>query len=133
MLQNALYSPHWSMTDHRIVYVTRGKAHVQIVGQNGQNVFDERVSEGSMFVIPQFFTSVARASGSGFEWITFKTSSQPMKSPLAGYTSVFRALPIEVITNSYQMSPRDAQELKYNREHQTFLLSPSRRSRYPSS
>ncbi|XP_010046000.2 11S globulin seed storage protein 2 [Eucalyptus grandis] len=129
LLPNALYSPHWSMTDHRIVYVTRGDAHVQIVGQNGQNVFDEQASEGSMFVIPQFFTSIIRAGNSGFEWISFKTSSQPMKSPLAGYTSVFRALPIQVITNSFQMSPRDAQELKYNREHQTFLLSPSRQSR----
>ncbi|XP_030515074.2 11S globulin seed storage protein 2-like [Rhodamnia argentea] len=129
LLPNALYTPHWSMTDHRIVYVTRGEAHVQIVGQDGQNVFDERVSEGSMFVIPQFYATVSRAGDGGFEWITFKTSSQPMKSPLAGYTSVFRALPLEVITNSFQMSPRDAQELKYNREHQTFLLSPSCRSR----
>ncbi|KAI3425657.1 uncharacterized protein J3R85_010026 [Psidium guajava] len=129
LLPNALYTPHWSLTDHRIVYVTRGEAHVQIVGQDGQNVFDERVSEGSMFVIPQFYATVSRAGDGGFEWITFKTSSQPMKSPLAGYTSVFRALPIEVITNSFQMSPRDARELKYNREHQTFLLSPTRRSR----
>lgn len=129
MLQNALYTPHWSMTDHRIVYVTRGEARVQIVGQNGQNVFDEQVSKGNMFVIPQFFASVARAGDSGFEWISFKTSSQPTKSPLAGSTSVFRALPIQVITNSFQMSPRDAQELKYNREHETFLLSPSRRGR----
>ncbi|OWM81493.1 11S globulin seed storage protein 2-like [Punica granatum] len=128
LLPNALYTLHWSMTDHRIVYVTGGDAHVQIVDQNGRNVFDEQVSQGSMFVIPQFFASVTRAGSSGFEWITFKTSSQPMKSPLAGYTSVFRALPIQVITNAYQVSNREAQQLKYNREHQTFLLSPSRRS-----
>lgn len=101
---------------------------MQISGSRGENVFDERVSQGSVFVIPQFFVTVARAGNRGFEWVTFKTSSQPMKSPLAGYTSVFRALPLQVITNAYQVSNRDAEELKYNREHQTFLLSPSRQS-----
>ncbi|KAI4326562.1 hypothetical protein MLD38_031864 [Melastoma candidum] len=78
-----------------------------------------------MFVIPQFYTTVARASNEGFEWVSFKTSGQPMKSPLAGYTSVLRALPIEVIENAYEMSPREAMEVKFNRDHQTFLLSPS--------
>ena len=128
LLPNALYSPHWSMTDHRVVYVTGGDAHVQISGSKGQNVFDERVSQGSVFVIPQFFVTVARAGNNGFEWVSFKTSSQPMQSPLAGYTSVFRALPLQIITNAYQISNREAEELKYNREHQTFLLSPSRKS-----
>ncbi|KAI4329696.1 hypothetical protein MLD38_028052 [Melastoma candidum] len=92
----ALYSPHRSITDHRLVYVLRSDAHVQIVDNNGENIFDKR------------------------------TSAQPMKSPLAGYTSVLCALPVEVIENAYQMSPREAMEVKFNREHQTFLLSPSR-------
>ncbi|KAI4326561.1 hypothetical protein MLD38_031864 [Melastoma candidum] len=121
----ALYTPHWSITDHRLVYVLRGNAHVQITDNNGENIFDERVNEGEMFVIPQFYTTVARASNEGFEWVSFKTSGQPMKSPLAGYTSVLRALPIEVIENAYEMSPREAMEVKFNRDHQTFLLSPS--------
>ncbi|KAA8543368.1 hypothetical protein F0562_021137 [Nyssa sinensis] len=98
LLPNALYTPHWSMRSHSIVYVLRGEAQVQVVGSNGQTVMNDR------------------------------TSGSPMKSPLAGYTSVFRAMPLDVITNSYQMSPNEAQDLKLNRGGQTFLLSPRMRS-----
>jgi hypothetical protein len=28
ILQNALYTPNWAMNNHRVVYVTRGEAHV---------------------------------------------------------------------------------------------------------
>lgn len=126
MLQNALYTPHWSITDNRVVYVLRGEARVQIVDDNGDNVFDERVKRGDVFVIPQFYVTTARAGNNGFEYVTIKTSGQPVKSPLAGYTSVIKAMPVDVLANSFQMSPREAQNLKHNRGHQSFLLSSSR-------
>ncbi|GJW03843.1 11S globulin seed storage protein 2-like protein [Tanacetum coccineum] len=47
-----------------------------------------------------------------------------MKSLVAGYTSVFRAMPLEVITNSYEISPSQAQNLKTNKETESILLSP---------
>lgn len=128
LFPNALYTPHWSMTDNRVVYVLRGDARVQIVDDNGDNVFDERVKRGDVYVIPQFYATTARAGNNGFEYVTIKTSGQPMKSPMAGYTSVIRAMPIDVLTNSFQMSPREAQNLKHNRGHQSFLLSSSRSS-----
>jgi uncharacterized protein YjlB len=116
------------MNNHRVVYVTRGEAHVQIADDNGNNVFDERVSRGDVFVIPQFYVAMKRAGSNGFEYVAIKTSGQPMKSPLAGYTSVIRAMPIEVITNSFRMSPEEAQQLKYNRGRQSLVLSSSRTS-----
>ncbi|KAI3772992.1 hypothetical protein L6452_04188 [Arctium lappa] len=121
---NAMFSPNWAMKNHVILYVLRGDARIQIVSNSGETVFDQQVNRGDVVVIPQFFASTAQAGQSGFEWVGFKTSGSPMKSPVAGYTSVFRAMPLEVITNAYQISPSQAQNLKTNRETESFLLSP---------
>lgn len=106
------------------MYVLRGDAQVQVVSNNGEAVLDEQVNRGDFFVVPQFFASTARAGQNGFEWVAFKTNKSPMKSPVAGYTSVFRATPLQVITNAYKISPSQAQNLKTNRETESILLSP---------
>ncbi|KVI12373.1 hypothetical protein Ccrd_009208 [Cynara cardunculus var. scolymus] len=121
---NALFSPHWAVNNHAILYVLRGNARVQIVSNSGQTVLDQQVNRGDIVVVPQFFATTAQAGESGFEWVAFKTNRSPMKSPVAGYTSVFRALPLEVITNAYQISPSQAQNLKTNRETESMLFSP---------
>ncbi|KAJ9547821.1 hypothetical protein OSB04_020364 [Centaurea solstitialis] len=121
---NALLSPHWPMNNHVVLYVLNGDARVQIVSNNGQTVLDQQVNRGDIFVVPQFFATTARAGQSGFEWVAFKTSRSPMKSPVAGYTSVFRAMPLDIITNAYQISPSQAQCLKTNRETESILFSP---------
>ncbi|KAI3938195.1 hypothetical protein MKX01_003249 [Papaver californicum] len=119
-----MHAPHWTMNAHSVFYVTRGEAHVQVVGSNGQTVLDNRVNQGELFVVPQQFVSTIRAGNNGFEYVAFKTSGQPMKSPLVGYTSALKAMPIQVLANSFQISTQEAQNLKYNREHQTMLLPP---------
>lgn len=124
--QNAMLSPNWAMQDHSIVYVTRGEAQVQIVDHSGQAVMNDRAREGDMFVVPQFYTWTAKASNEGFEWVAFKTSGMPMRNQAAGFTSALRGMPLQVLTNAYQMSPREAQEIKTNRGSQTYLLSPAR-------
>ena len=124
-LQNAEYNLHWSMTDHRLAYVIDGEAEIEIADDYGNQVFKERVSRGNMFVIPQFYPSFARAGQEGFEWITFKTSNQPMKSPVAGYTSFFRALPLQLLEQAFQITTAEAQQLKQTRRQHTFLFPPS--------
>ncbi|KAI3896371.1 hypothetical protein MKW92_048038 [Papaver armeniacum] len=113
---NAMHAPHWTMNAHSVFYVTRGHAHVEIVGSNGQRVYYDTVNQGELFVVPQQFVSTIRAGSDGFEYVAFKTSSQPMKSPLVGYTSALKAMPIQ------DLSTQEAQKLKYNREHQTMLF-----------
>ncbi|XP_073026936.1 11S globulin seed storage protein 2-like [Primulina eburnea] len=126
LFPNALLSPDWSMQGHTIVYVTRGDAQIQISNHNGETLMNDRVNKGDMFVVPQYYVSTARAGESGFEWVAFKTTGWPIRNPLAGYTSVIRGLPLQVITNSYQISPKQAEELKMNRGGQSFLMSPGR-------
>ncbi|XP_076920501.1 11S globulin seed storage protein 2-like [Bidens hawaiensis] len=121
---NALFSPHWTVNSHTLVYVLNGEAQVQVVSNNGQAVLDEQVNKGDVFFVPQFFATTARAGQNGFEWVAFKTNKSPLKSPVAGYTSVFRAMPLEVITNAYMVSPSQAQGLKMNRQTESLLFSP---------
>ncbi|MCD9640983.1 hypothetical protein HAX54_026779 [Datura stramonium] len=59
--------------------------------------------------------STEAAGQNGFEFVVWRTSSEPMNSQLAGYTSVIRAMPVEVLTNAFQISPNEAQRLKMNR------------------
>ncbi|KAL8191932.1 hypothetical protein R6Q57_028663 [Mikania cordata] len=125
--QNSLFSPHWNINSHTMVYVLNGDAQVEVVSNNGETVLNERVNRGEIFVVPQFFATTARAGENGFEWVAFKTNKSPMKSPVAGYTSVFRAMPLEVITNAYDVSPSQAQNLKTNRETESMLFSPQSR------
>lgn len=114
------------MNGHSILYVIRGNAQVQAVNNNGRTVMKDNVKEGDMVVVPQFFAATIRAGRTGFEWVAVKTTASPMESPLAGYTSVLRALPLEVVARSYRASPGEAQQLKLNRGGESILLSSSR-------
>ena len=128
MLQEALYTPHWLINSHGIVYVTRGEAQVQIVDHSGQSIMNDRVKQGNMFVVPQYYAASMKAGRDGIEWLTFRTTGSPMRSPVAGYTSIFRAMPLQIITNSYQIAPSQAQDLKYNRGREGFFAAPRRSS-----
>ncbi|CAN1292175.1 11S globulin seed storage protein 2 [Linum perenne] len=128
LMPDAMYTPHWSMSDHRVVYVIRGELQVQISDDKGNQIMNNRVQEGEMFVIPQFYATMGMGGNQGCEYLTFKTSGKPMKHQMAGYTSVMRAMPIDVIVNAFQMSPREAEQLKMNRDPETTLLSPIRGS-----
>ena len=123
--QNGIYTPHWNQNAHSVMYVIRGRARVQVVDHFGQSFFDGEVRQGQVLVVPQQHAVVKQASsGEGFEWVSFKTNDNAWISPIAGRTSVIRALPEAVLMNAFQISRDEAQRLKYNRE-ETFLLSSS--------
>nr|CAA64762.1 legumin-like protein [Asarum europaeum] len=125
---NAMFAPHWSVNAHNIFYVTRGSAQVQAVGSNGNTVFNGRVNEGDLVVVPQYFAMMKRADSNGFEWVSFKTSPLPVRSPLVGSRSTLKAMPVDVLANSFQISQKEAEDIKYNRENHMFLLPPTSRS-----
>ncbi|KAK6161294.1 hypothetical protein DH2020_004675 [Rehmannia glutinosa] len=127
LYKNAIMAPRWSTNAHSVMYVTRGSARIQVVGNQGNSVFNEEVNEGQLLIVPQNFVVVKRASEQGFEYITFKTNDNAMNSQLAGRLSAIRAMPEAVLMNAYGISREDAKNLKYSREEAT-LFSPGSRS-----
>lgn len=120
-------APRYTANAHSALYVTRGSARIQVVGTHGKSVFDEQVNEGQLLVVPQNFVAIKRASEQGFEYIAFKTNDNAMTTQLAGRLSALRAMPNEVLMNSFGISREEARNLKYGREEST-LLSPGLRS-----
>ena len=66
--------------------------HVQIIDHSGQNIMNDRVRQGDMFVVPRCYATSMKAGRDDIEWLTFRTTGLPMRSPVAGYTLVFRAM-----------------------------------------
>ncbi|XP_059627231.1 11S globulin seed storage protein 1-like [Cornus florida] len=129
LYRNAMVAPLWNINAHSVLYVIRGNAHIQISGNSQRPAFDGEVREGQLLIVPQNFAVVKRARDQGFEWISFKTNDLAKTSPLAGRTSVVRAMPEEVLMNAYQVSRDEARRLKYNRQEVTILSPRSTSSR----
>ena len=119
--------PHWKLNAHCVLYATRGEAQMQIVDQRGQAVFNDRIREGQLVVVPQNFVVMKQAGNEGFEWVAMKTHENAMFNTLAGRTSALRAMPLDVLANSYQISQSEARRLKMGRE-ETIMFEPSSRS-----
>ncbi|OVA02398.1 11-S seed storage protein [Macleaya cordata] len=116
LYRNAIMVPHWNLNAHSVIYVTRGSGRIQIVGNYKQPVFDGQVREGQILTIPQNFAVVKQAGNEGLEWVAFKTNDNAMISPLVGKISTLRAMPEDVLMNSYRISRDEARRLKFNRE-----------------
>ncbi|KAG8658567.1 hypothetical protein MANES_03G163900v8 [Manihot esculenta] len=129
LYRNAIFAPHWNVNAHSVNYVVRGNGHVQMVDDNGNTVFDGQVQEGQMFVAPQNFVVVKKASEQGMEWVSFKTNDAAKVCQLAGRVSAIRSMPVEVLANAFQVSIEEAMRIKNNRQEVT-LLSPRTRSRF---
>uniref|UniRef100_A0A7N0UYF6 Cupin type-1 domain-containing protein n=1 Tax=Kalanchoe fedtschenkoi TaxID=63787 RepID=A0A7N0UYF6_KALFE len=119
LYQNGIIAPHYYSNAHSITYVTRGQARIQVVDDQGQTVFDDVIREGQLLVEPQNYVILKQALQDGYEYISFKTSDNAFRSTLAGRNSVFRGLPVGVIANAYQISPEEAELLKFNRDETT--------------
>ena len=112
-----------------MIYVVKGRAQVQVVDDFGQTVFHDELQQHQILTVPQNFAVVKRASSSeGFEWVAFKTNDNAQISPLAGQTSVLRAIPADVLANAFQLSREDVSELKSNLEQQEITIVRHSRS-----
>lgn len=128
-LQDAIYVPHWNRNAHSIIYVVRGRAQLQVVDDFGRTVFDDELQQDQILTVPQNFAVVKRASSEGFEWVAFKTNDNAQISPLAGQTSVLRAIPADVLANAFQLRKEDISELKLHLlQQEDSVIRPSRSS-----
>ncbi|CAA7017481.1 unnamed protein product [Microthlaspi erraticum] len=121
--QNAMVLPQWNANANAVLYVTDGEAELQVVNDNGDRVFDGQVSQGQLIAIPQGFSVVKRATSDHFRWVEFKTNANAQINTLAGRTSVLRGLPLEVITNGFQISLEEARKVKFNTLETTLTYS----------
>lgn len=126
--QNAILAPQWNLKAHSIIYVTRGKGQIQVVGHHGNSVFNDQVQQGQVIIVPQNFAGIKRAGNEGLEWIAFKTNDNTITSQIAGRFSAIQSMPEEVLMNSYQISRQDARNLKSNRK-ESVVFSSSRSQR----
>nr|O23878.1 RecName: Full=13S globulin seed storage protein 1; AltName: Full=Legumin-like protein 1; Contains: RecName: Full=13S globulin seed storage protein 1 acidic chain; Contains: RecName: Full=13S globulin seed storage protein 1 basic chain; Flags: Precursor [Fagopyrum esculentum]BAA21758.1 legumin-like protein [Fagopyrum esculentum] len=127
LYKNAILGPRWNLNAHSALYVTRGEGRVQVVGDEGRSVFDDNVQRGQILVVPQGFAVVLKAGREGLEWVELKNDDNAITSPIAGKTSVLRAIPVEVLANSYDISTKEAFRLKNGRQEvEVFLPFQSR-------
>ncbi|PON62629.1 11-S seed storage protein [Parasponia andersonii] len=131
LYSNAMYSPHYNINAHAIIYVIRGRARCQVVDDFGRSVFDGELRQGQALTVPQNFAIVKQAENEGFEWVSFKTNDRAKVNQLAGRISYIWALPEDVVANAYQISREQARRLKYNRQEAS-LFSTSHQSIRPA-
>jgi len=112
------------MNAHSVMYVTRGSARVQIVGNRGNTAFNGELRQGQLIVVPQDFALLIQARSQGFEWVAIKTNDNALISPIVGKTSILRGVPEEVLRNAYRVSREEARRLKYNRGEEMVVFAP---------
>ncbi|KAH7691128.1 11-S seed storage protein plant protein [Dioscorea alata] len=122
---DAIFAPHYTVNAHSIMFVTRGEGQVQVVDNKGRNLFNGRVRQGDLIVVPQFYVTVKKAGRDGFEFVAFKTAPIPVRSPLFGHMSLFSGVPAQVIASSYRISVGQARQLKQCRQQHFMLFPPS--------
>ncbi|KAE8696883.1 Legumin A [Hibiscus syriacus] len=120
--------PQWCINAHKILYMLKGQARIQVVNQNGDTVFDDNLEQGQLLTVPQNFAFMKRAGSEGAEWVSFFTNSEATHTPMAGQVSAIRALPEEVVAASYQISREDARKVKFNNQD-TYFFTSSRSER----
>lgn len=123
--KNAIVSPFWNINAHSVVYVIQGQASVQVVNNQGRNVFNGLLRRGQLLIIPQNYVVLKKAESEGYQYIAFKTNANSMVSHIAGKNSILRALPVDVIANAYRISRQEAQNLKNNRGEEIGVLTPN--------
>ncbi|KQJ90041.1 hypothetical protein BRADI_4g29131v3, partial [Brachypodium distachyon] len=123
--KNAILSPFWNINAHSVVYVIQGQASVQVVNNQGRNVFNGILRRGQLLIIPQNYAVLKKAESEGYQYIAFKTNANSMVSHIAVKNSILRALPVDVLANAYHISRQEAQNLKNNRGEEIGVLTPN--------
>nr|CAA54152.1 12s globulin [Avena sativa] len=124
LYQNAILSPFWNINAHSVVYMIQGHARVQVVNNNGQTVFNDRLRQGQLLILPQHYVVLKKTEREGCQYISFKTNPNSMVSHIAGKSSILRALPVNVLANAYRISRQEVRNLKNNRGQESGVFTP---------
>ncbi|XP_065874666.1 11S globulin seed storage protein Ana o 2.0101-like [Euphorbia lathyris] len=115
LLKDVMRLPHWE-NSYTLNYVMKGEGHIQVVDDNGKNVFDDIIRKGQLLLVPHSFLMAEQAKSEMFEYATFKTTANPITSELSGRNSVINCLPLEIIRNAFQLNKEEAKKVKFGRK-----------------
>ncbi|WCJ38331.1 11S globulin seed storage protein 1 [Euphorbia peplus] len=115
LLKDVIRLPHWENSD-RIILVVKGEGWIQVVDNNGTNVFDNIVKEGQFLTVPKFLVMTEKSKTEFFEYVIFMTNANPISFDIAGRNSVVHGLPLEVLTNAFNITEEEALKVKFARK-----------------
>ncbi|XP_065850554.1 11S globulin seed storage protein Ana o 2.0101-like isoform X2 [Euphorbia lathyris] len=120
LLKDVMRLPHWENC-HSIIYMVKGEGYIQVVDDNGKNVFDDIVKKGQLLLVPHSFLMTEQAKSERFEYVTFKTNGNPTTSELTGRNSVINCLPLEVLVNAFEINKEEAKKVKLGRNETSLV------------
>ncbi|XP_065878723.1 12S seed storage protein CRC-like [Euphorbia lathyris] len=120
LLKDAMRLPHYE-NNYSMIYVVKGEGLIEVVDDNGNNVFDDIVKEGQLLLVPKYYVLSEQAKCGRFEYVTFKTNANPTTSDLSGRNSVINCLALEVLTNTFRINKEEAKNLKFGRKETSLV------------
>ncbi|XP_004493780.1 legumin A-like [Cicer arietinum] len=121
--KNAMFVPHYNLNANSILYALKGRARLQVVNCNGNNVFDGELEAGRALIVPQNFAVAAKSMSDRFSYVAFKTNDRAAIGKLVGATSSLSSIPEDVIAATFNMERNEARKLKSSNPF-TFLVPP---------
>ncbi|KAJ0800835.1 putative 11-S seed storage protein, plant [Helianthus annuus] len=108
------------------VVTPKGSGRIKVVGSEGKPALDNKVEEGDLFIVPQFYALGEIADDCGLEVFSIITSSKPVFGHLAGNTSVWKALDPVVLQATLNVTPESEQLFKSKNLENITIVPPSR-------
>nr|GEZ90641.1 11-S seed storage protein, plant [Tanacetum cinerariifolium] len=108
----------------QINYVVKGSGQIRVVGSEGKPALDNKVEEGDLFIVPQYFATAEVADAGGMDVFSIITSSKPNFGQLAGNTSVWKALSPVVLQSSLNIT-KESEELFKSKNTKNVTVVPS--------
>ncbi|KVI01770.1 11-S seed storage protein, plant [Cynara cardunculus var. scolymus] len=123
---NAMLAPSYVTNGSiQIRYVGKGSGWIRVVGSEGKPALDNRVEEGDLFIVPQYFATAEIADECGMEVFSIITSSNPIFGELAGSNSVWNALSPVVLRSTLNVSEEFEEVFKSKNTKSITIVPPS--------
>ncbi|KAK1605467.1 hypothetical protein QYE76_029140 [Lolium multiflorum] len=101
---------------YQVTYVVHGSGRVQVVDPDGKRVLETRIQGGNFFVVPRFHVVSKSADASGMD---------PIFSHLAGKTSVWKVISLEVLEVEFNTTPAMEKLFRSKRLDSEIFFAPN--------
>ncbi|EOA25620.1 hypothetical protein CARUB_v10018968mg [Capsella rubella] len=109
----------------QVTYIIGGSGCVQIVGADGKRVLETHVKAGALFIVPRFFVVSKIFDSDALSWFSNVTTPDPIFTLLAGRTSVWKALSLEVLQAAFKVFLEVEKSFRSKRTADAIFFPPS--------